>query len=374
MRRLALCLLSGLVILSLAGCSLLPKFPTVITSNATTQPTPEPTSPAVISSTPSLSPSPTTNAPIAVPKATDSTDVTEKHFTWEYADREWTWDLGIPIALYDYFRQLPRTPTSNYSVYVTHSLDDVYIDKLTAKIREVAVQAGFSEYETVELAASFVQSLPYTYDISTGLDEYPRYPIETLVDGGGDCEDTSILMASILRSLGYGVILLIFEPTADISGHVAVGVAGGEGVYGTYWEYKGRKYYYLETTGDGWLLGETPEQYTSAVANIYDMIPVPILTHDWNSTGVGSNLNVSVVVRNQGSATATGIYVYAGFDAGDSQVWNPQQSQLFDLEVGQEATITLSLVVPSGKHTRLIVQIVDDGIAVDDSQSEWFDS
>ena len=373
MRRFVLCLLSGLVILIITSCSLIPEFPIIMTPSTTVQPGPEP-SPNVTSNTPLPSPSPPTNDPIAIPKATDSADVTDKHFTWEYANKEWTWDLGIPTALYDYFRQLPRSQTSNYSVYVTHPDDDVYIDKLTAKIREVAVQAGFSEYQTVELAASFVQSLPYTEDISTGQDEYPRYPIETLVDDGGDCEDTSILMASMLRSLGYGVILLIFEPRADISGHVAVGVAGGEGIYGTYWEYKERKYYYLETTGDGWLLGEIPDSYKAAVAHIYDMVPVPILTHEWTSTGVGSNLDVKVVVRNHGSATATDVYVYTGFDAGDNQVWNPQQSHLFDLEVGQEATISLNLVVPSGKHTRLIVQIVYGGVAVDDSQSEWFDS
>ncbi len=356
----------------MAGCSLLPKFPTVIISSTTDQPNQEQTSPEVTLST--LSPSPTISTPVAVPKATDSGAVTEKHFTWEYADREWTWDMGIPTALYDYFRQLPRIPTSNYSVYVTHPLDDVYIDQLTAKIREVSAQAGFDEYQTVELAASFVQSLPYTLDVTTGQDEYPRYPIETLVDDGGDCEDTSILMASVLRSLGYGVILLIFEPATDFPGHVAVGVSGGEGVYGTYWEYKGQRYYYLETTGEGWSLGETPEQYANASADIYDMVPVPILTHEWETTGVGSSLSVSVVVRNQGSATATDIYVYAGLDAGDSQVWNPKQSQLFDLAVGQEATVILNLVVPSGKHTRLIVQIVDNGVAVDESRSEWFDS
>jgi queuine/archaeosine tRNA-ribosyltransferase len=83
---------------------------------------------------------------------------------------------------------------------------------------------------------------------------------------------------------------------------------------------------------------------------------------------------VSVIVRNQGSAAASGVYVYAGFDAGDNLLWNPEKSMQFDLEVGQEVTVTLNLTVPSGKHTRLIVQIVDDGVSVDDSCSEWFDS
>jgi hypothetical protein len=356
----------------MAGCSLLPAFPTILDTNKTTQTTTEQTTPVVTLSTPP--PLPTTNASSSIPKTTDSGGSTERHFAWTYEEREWTWDLDIPTALYEYFKQLPRAQTSNYSVYVTHPEDDVYIDNLATKIREGASQAGLGEYQTVELAAAFVQSLPYaTDDFSTGQDEYPRFPIETLVDNGGDCEDTSILMASILHSLGYGVILLVFNPPDDI-GHVAVGVAGGEGTYGTYWEYQGRKYYYLETTGEGWLLGKIPEKYTNASAHIYDMVPVPILTHDWHSTSVWSNLTLNVVVRNQGSAAATGVYIYAGFDAGDNQSWNPERSDLFDLEAGQETTITLNLHIPSDKHTRIIVQIVDDGYAVDDSYSGWFDS
>lgn len=35
---------------------------------------------------------------------------------------------------------------------------------------------------------------------SSDIGEYPRYAIETLVRGGGDCEDTVILMADMLKS------------------------------------------------------------------------------------------------------------------------------------------------------------------------------
>jgi hypothetical protein len=75
--------------------------------------------------------------------------------------------------------------------------------------------------------------LEYTSDLVTeGYDEYPRYPIETLVDKGGDCEDTAILAASIIRGMGYGVVLLVFPKTADSPGHCAVGVAGEAGMPG----------------------------------------------------------------------------------------------------------------------------------------------
>lgn len=51
--------------------------------------------------------------------------------------------------------------------------------------------------------------------------DQPKYPIQTLVDGGGDCEDFSILTASILWSLGHPVALLYLETEA--TAHMAVG-------------------------------------------------------------------------------------------------------------------------------------------------------
>jgi len=51
---------------------------------------------------------------------------------------------------------------------------------------------GFTDNQIMELAISFVKSLPYSYDIdTTGLEGYKRYPIETLADSTGDCEDTA---------------------------------------------------------------------------------------------------------------------------------------------------------------------------------------
>ena len=81
-----------------------------------------------------------------------------------------------------------------------------------------------------------------------------------------------------------------------------------------------------------------------------------------------------MTVENQGTALADAVYVHAGFDAGDGMLWNSQKSDLFDLKPNYKADITMNLRAPSGKHTRLVVQIVDDGYAVDESRSEWFDT
>jgi LEA14-like dessication related protein/predicted transglutaminase-like cysteine proteinase len=306
---------------------------------------------------------------VVIQRSPEPTGYLSCSFTWQYKGSEWDWDIEVPKALYDYYKERHRPPTEDYSVYVTDPYDDDFISSLVDGLKEAALEQGWSEYQTVNFAVSFVQSLPYTSDwVTTGYDEYPRYPIETLVDNGGDCEDTSILAAAILNSMGYGVVILC------PSGHVAVGVLGGEGIYGSYYEHNGGKYFYLETTTEGWEIGEIPDEYKDESVYIYDIVPIPVLSHDWSATSSMWHVTLEVTVSNLGTACAYDVYVLAGFDAGNGMLWNSEESSLFDLGQGYSKTITLTLDEPQGKHTRLVVQVVDDGYAADESYSEWFDT
>ena len=100
------------------------------------------------------------------------------------------------------------------------------------------------------------------------------------------------------------------------------------------------------------------------------MTPVPILTHTWSASGN----EVRVTVTNLGSADAYGAYVKIGFDAGNNQAWNQQQSPIFNLGINQKITATFTPRVPYGQHTRLIVQILLGGYVVDESYSDWFNT
>jgi hypothetical protein len=355
-----------------------PKPPPVETPEPTPVPIPTPSTPPPApepepkpTSTPAPPEKPTTQLeelPSIIKEVSQSTEVITREHTWTYKG-EWTWEGTISQSMYEYYQEMPRPPTKNYSVYVTHPLDDTYIEHIVEKIQEAAQEAEFSEYETIEFAASFVQSLPYTADsITTPYDEYPRYPVETLVDKGGDCEDTSILLASLIDKMGYGVVLI------ELPDHCAVGVKGGENVYGTYWEYEGSKYYYIETTDKGWEIGQLPEEYENTSADIYPMIPTPILTHDWSIEGKGNVGELEVTVYNLGTATAYNVSVLAGFDAGEDMLWNGRQSDYFQIRPDHQVTVTLKIPVPLGKHTRLVVQIGIDNNLVDDSHSKWFDT
>lgn len=337
---------------------------TTKTTSVVTQ-TQTPTATRALTQT-STTPQVGTAQPVGSVKA--STATMSRSYAWDFGGR-WTWSLDFSQALYDYYKGLPRAPTKDYSIYVTHPLDDAVISSLATSLGEGARKKGYSAFETVNLAVAFVQGLPYTVDSETSpFDEYPRYPIETLVDNGGDCEDTSILLASLLRAMDYSVVLL------RLPGHMAVGVLGGDGINGTYWTYQGKKYYYVETTGTGWEIGELPDSYKNASATIWPMVPVPVLTHTWKSSYSGASLNIEVTVENLGSADANGVYVWAGFDAGNDQAWNGKSSPTFDLAVGSSVKVTVPVKVPLDQHTRIWVEIAYGGFSVDESFSDWFDT
>lgn len=127
---------------------------------------------------------------------------------------------------------------------------------------------------------SFVQNLDYTTDkAGTGWNEYPKYPIETLVEQEGDCEDTSILMANLLRNYGYGTKLISATgdmTDGDIGGHMAVGIKGEDDVQGTYYEdANGDRYYFIETTSPGTPIGEAPPWMNDAYLQPVSVHPVP---------------------------------------------------------------------------------------------------
>ena len=115
---------------------------------------------------------------------------------------------------------------------------------------------------------AFVQSLPYTSDdVTTEADEYPRYPLETLYEDGGDCEDTSILFSSILRVINIDNCLAVIRNP----GHMMVGVWGHDDYQGSSWSHDGKKYYCCETTGEGFRIGDLSPSLSSAKAILYNV-------------------------------------------------------------------------------------------------------
>ena len=189
-----------------------------------------------------------------------------QNFEWKYGDYTYYWNLSIPKSLYDAYvdvSALRRTSKGVAGYGFLTTTEDPYVQMLASKLNESATEEGLGVFETVSFVLAFVQSLQYTSDnVTTNYDEYPRFPIETLVDYGGDCEDTSILFATLMLALGYGAVYI--NPLH----HVAVGVLGDD-IDGYYYTYDQERYYYCETTGNGWGIGDMPDEYQNGTAKIY---------------------------------------------------------------------------------------------------------
>lgn len=183
-------------------------------------------------------------------------------YQWECNDSSWEWQLELPGNLYNYSdrkRFYKNTLTGvkhDFLKYVTDEKDDAFLNSITESITSTAEKYDMTELEKLNFIISFVQSIPYKEDQNTrGVAEFPRFPIQTLWDGHGDCEDTAILLSSLLNAMGYNDNILISSPN-----HVAVGLAGD--FEGEYFTYKGKNYYYIETTGEDWMIGEKPDNFT----------------------------------------------------------------------------------------------------------------
>ena len=92
-------------------------------------------------------------------------------------------------------------------------------------------------YDDLRIATSLVQQIPYGK--IKNYQERRFYPYEVLYNQCGVCEDKSILLAFLLKELGYGVVLLEFETER----HMAVGIKVPEE-----FSYKKTGYAFVETT------------------------------------------------------------------------------------------------------------------------------
>ncbi|MDE0086568.1 MAG: hypothetical protein OXU23_12695 [Candidatus Poribacteria bacterium] len=188
-----------------------------------------------------------------------------KRYVWKFKGKPYTGLMTIDIEKYNSYDGKER-----YDIPQLVEEGRTTLGNLTREFQNVFRQRReWSKQDHVDFVLSFVQSLPYTHDdVTTGYDEFRRYAVETLIEGGGDCEDTTILVAAILRGLGEKTAL-IFTP-----GHIALGVSGD--FTGASVTHGGTTYYYCETTGTGWGVGVLPPSFGTQVESVVPLAPSKI--------------------------------------------------------------------------------------------------
>ena len=188
----------------------------------------------------------------------------KREFEWSYDFKTYNYEMAIDPDIYYHFKSLDHNIydyewPEGYARFTTP--DEQYIINLANDLNNLAIEEGFTDLETANFILTFVQTIDYKVDNYTnyqGIQEYPKYPVEMLWDGQGDCEDSSALFASLMEALGYDAVLLLF--LGNIEGHAAIGISIDE-ASGKSYEYQNNEYYYAETTDTGSFIGDDPKYY-----------------------------------------------------------------------------------------------------------------
>ena len=250
--------------------------------------------------------------------------------------------------------------------FVLSDHDRQAVRSLVNSFREGGVKAAYTDRDNMGNVISFVQSLRYVTDLeSKGDQEYVRFPVETLVDGVGDCEDMAILAATILHEMGYDVMLVILPD------HMALAVACDEGCEGTYYDYGGRHYYYLEVTDAGWALGQIPDAFRSSQARLHPLLYRPRLRlnhcsyrHEaYYSTDREVPYQVQCDLENAGPGTTEVLSIRVRFSTYSGMTVVDRTFNLDDLEEGVSGTCTLNVSVP--RPFRGTIEVRAEGVNFD---------
>lgn len=130
------------------------------------------------------------------------------------------------------------------------------INQITSYLNSIANKELLSDIEFAGLILSFTQEQCIRYESdkdSTGYPEYFRFPLETVYDTVGDCDCKAILACSLFKKLGFRVAFALMPGHAAL----AITIPDDDLPFSNFF-WKGKKWFYCEATGDGWLPGTLP--------------------------------------------------------------------------------------------------------------------
>ena len=219
----------------------------------------------------------------------------------------------IPLSMSWYFRRQPGSldgPATSYAVSIDasnsryksfiakeHSVKAVAdygrfvregftpeVSETASQLRRISEKDGLGTILEINNILAFAQRFRYALDSQDkGVPEYPKYPLETMVEDRGDCEDHAIVAAACLVRLGYDVRLVSLKYDSG-PGHMALAVAGAEELPDAFAlrdPGSGLKYYYCEATTDAgsrnpnavaFRMGEVPERDRSAKMELVSVV------------------------------------------------------------------------------------------------------
>lgn len=288
----------------------------------------------------------------------------EREYVYEINRSRWRYTSHVPRNLVDHYERRHRI--DEYGAYVSDPLHEQYIGDMA----DAFIEAAESERQAIEHARAFVQQLEYTKDrVSQGVNDYPQFPVETMFASQGDCEDTSILLSAIYQEMGYGTVLLALWDEQ----HMALGIKGDESIPGTYYEHKGNRYYYVETTASGWEIGQMPNDLTQTRAEIFDVHSHPSLLFSWSTSARPGGVDARVTVNNRAEASASNVRITGKFEDQFERVVARDSAQMGWIGPNDIQDTTLELEPPVDRKVRGRFSVFTDGTLYDEATTNWID-
>jgi len=187
-------------------------------------------------------------------------------YQWQYQNKMYVVSHTLYSSVYEFYKSQPKTYTyfnelpknweeEYYGMFIAENPSDRSIVDLLEQIIIQGKKNGLSDDQLAELIVAFVQSIPYDDQKAANIlarvgNETMDYPYEVLFENSGVCSDKSFLATVLLRKLGYGTALFVFEN----ENHMAVGVRCPK-EYSNY----DSGYCFVETTSIGNKIGIIPE-------------------------------------------------------------------------------------------------------------------
>lgn len=162
-------------------------------------------------------------------------------FKFNYKDKTFTYSVNVYDDLYYFSRDLKEQDCYFEGNYGEGYFEDPYNNDFVEAIAKDFISlrnGGYSDDEILEISTIFVQTIPYGTDSS----ELNRYAYETIYEKEGNCFDKSIILAGIIKELGYETYIIFGD--VDYEYHAIVGVVCENGNI----DYQGKEICFIETT------------------------------------------------------------------------------------------------------------------------------
>ncbi|MEQ1947235.1 MAG: hypothetical protein ABL995_08600 [Bryobacteraceae bacterium] len=220
--------------------------------------------------------------PTPMPQPPSPADLIPLTMSWFF--RKEPGALGLPATGYEIRVQASKSryemllskdhsvrAVGDYGRFVRDGLTPE-IDETAHQLRQITERDRLHTISEINNVLALAQRFRYALDHEDkGVPEYPKYPLETMVEDRGDCEDHAIVAAACLVRLGYEVRLVSLEYGSG-PGHMALAVGGADDLPNGFVlrdPISGQKFYYCEATTDAgsrdphavaFRMGEVPER------------------------------------------------------------------------------------------------------------------